>query len=305
MRIVIIGQQAFGKAVLDAVLDAGKDEVVGVFCSPDRGGREDPIKEGAQERGVPVFQPGRFRSQEAIQQFRSLSPDLCVMAFVIDIVPPEMLNAPKLGTIQYHPSLLPKHRGPASINWAVIKGEEKTGLTIFWPDEGLDTGPVLLQKEVPIGPDDTVGSLYFDHLSPLGVESMVEAIDLVREGRAPKITQDEREATYESWVTDEDARIDWSKPVSQVYNLIRGCDPRPGAHTSLNGTRIRLFNCSRNDTETGADPGTVVHVDDDGFTVAASGGTVFVRRVQPPESRKVPAGEFATSHGLRAGDRLT
>ena len=121
-----------------------------------------------------------------------------------------MLDAPKLGTIQYHPSLLPKHRGPSSINWPIIQGETRTGITIFWPDEALDEGPILLQKEVAIGPHDTLGSLYFDHLFPMGVDAMVEAIDLVRAGKAPRIAQDDSQATYESWCRKADARIDWS-----------------------------------------------------------------------------------------------
>ena len=165
------------------------------------------------------------------------------MAFVTDFVPAEILEAPRLGTIQYHPSLLPKHRGPSSINWPIIFGETETGTTIFWPDDGLDTGPVLLQKRVSIGPDDTLGSLYFGQLFPLGVEAMVESVDLVRRGEAPRIAQDETQATYEGWCKDADARIDWQKPAEQVYNLVRGSNPRPGAHTTHQGGMLRLFDC--------------------------------------------------------------
>ncbi len=197
MKIVIIGQAAFGRSVMEAISDAGKDEIVGVFPPLDRDGRPaDPLKEGALERSVPVFLYCRYRSEEAIEAFKPLDADLCVMAFVTDIVPDEMIEAPQLGTIQYHPSLLPKHRGPSSINWPIMQGETKTGLSIFWPDKGLDTGPILLQKEVAIGPDDTLGSIYFDSLYPMGVEAMVEAIDMVRGGNAPRIVQDESQATY-------------------------------------------------------------------------------------------------------------
>lgn len=302
MRIALIGQAAFGKAVLEAIADAGKDEIAGVFPPPDREGRPiDPLKDAALARGVAVFQPGRYRSPEAVEQFRSLAPDLCVMAYVTDIVPDEMIEAPRHGTIQYHPSLLPRHRGPSSINWSIVFGETTTGLTIFWPDHSLDTGPILLQKEVPVGPDDTVGSLYFNHLFPLGVEAMLEAIEMVREGRAPRITQDESQATYESWCSSEDAAIEWSKPVHEVYNLIRGCNPQPGAHTTHGDDRLRVFDSEKRLADPGVPPGTVVSVSEDGFEVAAGGGSIFVRRAQPAGSRKMQAGEYAASTGLREG----
>ena len=305
MKIVIIGQSAFGRSVMDAVADAGKDEIVGVFPPPDKEGRPlDPVKEGALERSIPVHQHGRYRSQEAIDAFKALDADLCVMAFVTDIVPDDMIEAPKLGTIQYHPSLLPKHRGPSSINWPIIQGETMTGLTIFWPDRGLDTGPVLLQKETEIGPDDTLGSLYFDRLYPMGVEAMVEAIDMVRDGTAPRIVQDESQATYESWAKAEQGVVDWSQPAANVYNLIRGCNPQPGASTTRGGETVRLFDAERSDGDSDAAPGTVTDISDTGFTVAASGGQILVKRVQAPKSRKVPAPEWADEAGLQRGEVL-
>ena len=158
MKIAIIGQAAFGKDVLAKLIGNGQ-LVSAVICPPDDGKSYDPIKQTAIENQIDVFQYNRMRDTSAINQFISLDIDLCVMAFVTDIVPMEILSAPTLGTIQYHPSLLPKHRGPSSMNWPIIKGEKKTGLTIFWPDEGLDTGPVLLQKEVDIAAEDTLGSL--------------------------------------------------------------------------------------------------------------------------------------------------
>ena len=305
MRIALIGQAAFGKAVLEAILNGGRDEVVGVFPPPDReGGRIDPLKESALESDVPVFQPGRYRSSEAIDQFRALSPDLGVMAFVTDIVPDEMIEAPANGTIQYHPSLLPRHRGPSSINWPIIFGETRTGLTIFWPDRGLDTGPVLLPKGVAIGPDDTLGSLYFDHLFPMGVDAMGEAIDLVRTGEAPRIQQDESQATYESWCKAADAVIDWSRLAGDVYNLIRGCNPQPGAHTTRNGERLGIFDSRRGSADTDAVPGTVLAISDDGLEVAAAEGSILVQRVQPAGARKLPAAEYAAETGLSEGGVL-
>ncbi len=305
MRIALIGQSAFGEAVLRALAENGADDIVGVFCPPDREGRPvDPIKSAAGELDVNVYQPRRMRSARAIREFRSLDADLCVMAFVTDFVASEILEAPRLGTIQYHPSLLPRHRGPSSINWPIIFGETETGLTIFWPDDGLDTGPILLQKHVPIGPDDTLGSLYFQQLFPLGVEAMVESVELVRRGEAPRIVQDESQATYEGWCTDEDARVDWEKPAGQIYNLIRGSNPRPGAHTTHRGETLRLFDSEMLATGPEAEPGTVTAVTDDGIEIAATGGRIRVKRVQAKGQRKTPAAEWSAGAGLRAGDML-
>ena len=302
---MIIGQSAFGRSVIEAIADAGKDEIVGAFPPADREGRPlDPVKEGALERSIPVHQHGKYRSEESIAAFKALDADLCVMAFVTDIVPDDMIEAPKLGTIQYHPSLLPKHRGPSSINWPIIQGETMTGLTIFWPDKGLDTGPVLLQKETEIGPDDTLGSLYFDRLYPMGVEGMVEAIDMVRDGTAPRIAQDESQATYESWAKSEVGVVDWSQPVATVYNLIRGCNPQPGASTTRGGETVKLFDAERRDGDADAAPGAVTDISDAGVSVAALGGQILLKRVQPPESRKVTAREWADEAGLQVGEVL-
>ncbi|MDJ0951453.1 MAG: methionyl-tRNA formyltransferase [Alphaproteobacteria bacterium] len=302
MRIVVNGQQAFGKAVLEALLERGED-VVAVYCAPDKEGRPvDPLKEAALQHDLPVFQPASFKDPAAVEEFRALKPDLGVMAYVILFVPEEFLNVPTHGTIQYHPSLLPKHRGPSSINWPIIQGSTKTGLTIFWPDNGLDTGPILLQKEVDIGPDDTLGSVYFDKLFPLGVEAMLESVDLVRDGKAPKVVQDEGQATYESWCKGEDVEIDWSRPAPEVYNMIRGANPQPGAWTRHAGAVLKIFESTRVEGE--GKPGEVIAVDGDGFTVAAGGGAIQVHRVRPEGGKKDSAGAFAGEAGLKQGDVL-
>jgi methionyl-tRNA formyltransferase len=304
MRIALIGQSVFGEAVLKALVERG-EEVVGVFCPPDvEGRRPDPITVAVKEAGVPLYQFGRMRDVEAIAAFADLSADLGVMAYVTDIVPDEILQDPKLGTIQYHPSLLPIHRGPSSINWAVIHGDDKTGLTIFWPDKGLDTGPVLLQKTIEIGPDDTTGSLYFDKLFPLGVEALVEAVTMVRDGNAPRIEQDHSAATYESWCKANDVTIDWNRPVRDLHNLIRGSDPSPGSGTALNGAEVRFFKTSRQNDDTGRPPGEVVSVNGDGFVVAASGGSLMVRRVKPSGQKKLAGAEWAAAVGLKPGDQF-
>ncbi len=303
-RIALIGQAAFGESVLNALVEH-QENIVGVFCPPDRDGRPvDPLKAAAQAHAVPVLQFRRMRNQDAIDAFRALNADLCVMAFVTDIVPDEILEAPAQGTIQYHPSLLPLHRGPSSINWPIIQGETKTGLTIFWPDKGLDTGPILLQKETEIGPDDTLGSVYFGRLFPMGVDAMVEAVNLVKSGSAPRIEQNHADATYEGWCRPADVVIDWNAPVSEIYNMIRGSDPSPGAGSTFGGDTLRLYRASKSDAEPAAEPGVITDVTDEGFRIAANGGSIFVGRVQPGRNRKVPAPEWAQSVGLKPGDKL-
>jgi len=303
MRILIHGQQAFGKAVLERLME-GPDEVVGVLCPPDReGSPPGPLKEAGLQQGLPVHQPETFKTDEALELVRSFRSDLCVMAYVTLLVPQRVLDAPRLGTIQYHPSLLPLHRGPSSINWARIQGDEKTGLTIFWPNECLDEGPVLLQKEVEIGQDDTVGSLYFQKLFPMGVDAIAEAVEMVRAGTAPRIEQDHGRATYESWCLEADAEVDWSRPAEAVHRLIRGTDPQPGPWTTLGGNKRNPYG-SRLGTGSGP-PGDILGLSDAGMAVAAGDASVVVQRVRAHDSRtKVAAAEYATGAGIRAGQRL-
>ncbi len=302
MRIVVHGQQAFGKSVLDALLDRGED-VIAVYVAPDKGSRTDPLKEAALERGLPLHQPASYKKPEVWEAFSALKPDLCVMAFVTLIVPEEFLTIPTHGTIQYHPSLLPRHRGPSSINWPIIQGETRTGLSIFWPDNGLDTGPILLQKEIDIGPDDTLGSIYFDKLFPMGVEATIEAVDLVRAGNAAKTVQDETQATYEGWCRADDVEIDWQKPVDEVHNLIRGADPQPGAWTRCNGETLQIY-AARTQQGSGAAAGEVTAINDEGFTVAAEGGEILALRVKRAGGKKVLAPEFVATAALKEGMRL-
>src|SRR3954465_11053942 len=177
MKVAIVGQQDFGKAVLEAFLARG-DQVAGGFWAPEKpGAKPDVLKVAAQEKGVQVFQFPSLKSPEATQQMKALGAEIGIMAFVLQFAPQEFVKIPTHGTIQYHPSLLPKYRGPSSINWPIIRGETKTGLTIFRPPDGLDEGPVILQKEAVIGPDDTLGSVYFERLFPQGVAAMLEAAD--------------------------------------------------------------------------------------------------------------------------------
>ena len=304
MRIVLMGQAAFGGKVLEALLNRG-EQVVAVYVPPDKpGSRDDPLQEAAQQHGIPVFQPLRMRDPDVYDKFVELAPDLGVMAFVTDIVPQSILDCPRLGTIQYHPSLLPKHRGRSSINWAIINGDTRTGITILWPDAGIDTGPILLQKEADISLNDTVGSLYYNKLFPLGVEAIMESIDLIHKGEAPRIPQDESQATYERPCREKDAVIAWAQPVVKVYNLIRGTNPQPGATTSLRGRKLKIFECELIMQNVSAAPGEIRESSDKGIAVAGQGGWLLIKRVQPQGQPKVNASEYALSVGLKAGERF-
>jgi methionyl-tRNA formyltransferase len=308
MRIVVHGQQAFGKAVLEALLKRGEN-VIAVYVAPEKeGAKADPLKEAAQAAKLKVYQPASYRKPEVWEELRALKPDLQVMAFVTLFVPEEFLNIPTKGSIQYHPSLLPKYRGPSAINWPIIKGESETGLSIFWPDNGLDTGDVLLQKKTHIGATDTLGSVYFDRLFPMGVDAMLEAVDLVKAGKAPRIKQDESQATYEGRCGSDNARIDWGKPWQQIDRLIRGCNPAPGAWSTLDGKALKVLEAkplpAKDPKGIAGKMGEIVDIGPDGFTVVCADGRMRVTRVQPPDGPKTAAGDFATNSKLMPGKRF-
>jgi methionyl-tRNA formyltransferase len=302
MRILLIGQAAFAAKVLESLLERNEN-IIGVYAPQDRpGGRTDPLKDAAVSKGIDVFQPATYKDDQVFAEYKELKPDLTVMAFVTDIIPARFFEVPTHGTINYHPSILPRHRGASAINWAVIMGDTRTGLTIFWPDGGIDTGLILLQKEIEIGPDDTTGALYFNHLFPMGVDAILESIDLIKAGKAPEIPQDEAGATYEPPCDDRVAGIDWEKPAGELYNLVRGCDPQPGAFALLNGEKVRFYGARLIEESTDKTPGTILGVDDQGIHVAVSGAKLVAGKVRPVKGKKVAAAQFAAEQGLKAGD---
>jgi len=304
MKLIVHGQQAFGKSVLEALLARG-EMISAVYCAPDiDGGRPDPLKVFAQDQGLPVYQPKSYKDPTVWDQIRSLEADLCVMAYVTLMVPEEALNAPRLGTIQYHPSLLPMHKGPSSINWPIINGENKTGLSIFWPDNGLDTGPILLQKDVVIDPDDTLGSLYFNHLFPMGVDAILEAVDLVRDGTALRLNQDPAKGSYEGWCQRTDVEIDCAQSMDVVYNLIRGANPQPGAWTTLNVHTVTILDSKKAIGFANSEPGSVVEVDADGISIGCVEGAVRVEKFKPEGAGKMSAKEFLEHYRIEPGARF-
>ena len=296
------------RSVLEAFLARG-DQVAAVFCAPEKeGGRPDVLKVAAQERGITVHQFKSLRAPEAIQAMKDANADIGIMAFVLQFAPQELVNIPKHGTIQYHPSLLPKFRGPSSINWPIIKGEIETGLTIFRPSDGLDEGAVILQKKTPVSPDDTLGTVYFDRLFPMGVSAMLEAADLVVAGKHKELVQDESQASYEGWCRAPEARIDWAKHVDHVYNLIRGCNPAPGAWTTLNGKKMQIFDAKkilfRRFADVAGKIGEVTEISSASFKVTTEGGVIEVLKAKMEDGKKLSGGDVAKAAGIAAGTVL-
>jgi methionyl-tRNA formyltransferase len=302
MRIVLHGQQAFGQTVLERLLERGED-VVAVCCAPTKEGKpEDPLVELAREKGLPVHQPASWKTPEALELMKSFNADVCMMAYVLLFVPQEVRDAPTYGTFQYHPSLCPEHRGPSSINWPIAMGKTRTGLSIFWPNDGLDEGPMMLQKTCEIGPDETLGDVYFKKLFPMGVDAMIEGLDLVKAGVIIKHDQRLENGSYESWFGKASAEIDWSKPAIDVYNMIRAANPAPGAWTTIAGNELKIYDSARVDG-TGI-TGEIVSVGGDGVTVQAEGGRILIKRVRPAGGGKMAASEWAAAVGINSGTKL-
>lgn len=308
MRIAIIGQQDFGKAVLEAMLGRG-DTVAGVFCAPEQpGAKADPLRTAAEQRHVPVYQLPSLKSEEACKTLRALDIELGVMAYVLQFVPQAFATVPRHGMIQYHPSLLPRYRGPSSINWPIIRGDERTGLTIFRPTDGLDEGPVILQKQTPIGPDDTLGSVYFERLFPMGIDALREAADLVVSGNANEVTQDEAQASYVGWCRGPEARINWHNHIDLVYNLIRGCNPAPGAWTTHGDKKFYVFDArkhpARRFSQIKGKIGAVTAIDGQSVFVGAQGGQIELIKARYDDGKKLPAPQVCAEAGVTVGSIL-
>lgn len=303
MRILFIGQAAFGRDSLAALLGQG-ETVVGVITIPDRPNQKhpNPVKALAELHNLPLLQRARLKKSETVSWAADLKPDLLVLAFVTSFVPRQMIELADRGGINYHPSLLPKYRGGSAINWTIINGERETGVTIHQIDEGVDSGPILLQQKVAIAPHDTVKSLYFEKLYPLGIRMVSEAVRLIRENKAQPIPQDESKASYQPVITEADTRIDWKQPTARVYDLIRGADPFPGAVTTLKGEKLKIWEAAPHPLQ--GPSGSVIDIRADGFVVSTGDGGLLIRRVQPPGRPKIPAAEYAALRGMKIGSRL-
>jgi len=304
MRVAIIGQQDFGKATLEAFLARG-DEVAAVFCAPEKG-RPDPLRLAGEAAGVPTHQFPKLTDPEAQEALRAAKADVGVMAYVTQFAPQDFCNIPKFGTIQFHPSLLPLHRGASSMSWSIILGRKETGFSIFRPTDGLDEGPVMLTRAVPIEPEDTMGSLYFGKIFPMGVAGLIEVADLVVAGKAPAIAQYEPAAGYEGIIREAESRINWASHVDQTYNLIRGCNPSPGAWTMHDGKKLFLFECSKRIARTfsevkGKKLGQVVGQAGSSLVIHGQGGFIEVHRLRADGGKKIAAAEAGLEVGTILG----
>ncbi|MFP8873691.1 MAG: methionyl-tRNA formyltransferase [Myxococcota bacterium] len=305
IKVAIFGQAAFGRDVAVRVSEAGH-EVVAVY-SPPPGARPDPLASEAAERGWPLLRHERFRRKgaaidELVEEHARLGADLNLMPFTTVILPPEILEAPSLGSLCFHPSLLPAYRGGAALAWQIILGAEETGVTVFRPDEGVDTGPIVVQRGgVPIDPRDTTASLYFEKLYPLGVEAMLEAVAQVAEGTARFTPQAEDGASFQGLVDDDAACIDWQRPAAEIDRLIRGCDPQPGAHTLLKGECLRLFATFLVAEPSSDASGTVLGLEDGRLRIAGAGGQLAVSKLRLGDGKKLAAAELPIAPGSRLG----
>jgi len=307
MKIAIFGQAPFGRDVTDGLAAAGHEIVV--VYAPAEGGRPDPLAELASERGWPLRRPRRFRRRgeaipELVDEHRSFGAELNVMPFTTVILPPEIVEAPVHGSLCFHPSKLPAYRGGSAIAWQIILGATETAATVFRPDEGVDTGPIVVQRAgIPIEPHDTAASLYFDKLYPAGVAAMAEAVAAVADGTAVFTPQGEPGASHQPLLADEHARIDWSASPETIDRLVRGCDPNPGAWCDLGGERVRLYGArlEPGDGRADAAPGSLLGYEEGCAQIALAGARLRVAKLRVGDGPKQAAAESGLAPGTDLG----
>lgn len=302
-----MGTPAFAVPSIEALARAGHDIAL-VVTQPDRPkgrGRkleQPPVKVRANELGIPVFQPERIRKPEAVEAVAAARPDVIVVAAFGQILPKAVLDIPPKGCINIHASILPGYRGAAPINWAIIRGEQKTGVTIMKMDIGMDTGDMLMVEEEPIRPDDTAGTLT-GRLSGLGAEMIVKALAELEAGRLKGIPQDNGKATYAPMLKKEMGLIDWSKPAAEIERLVRGLDPWPGAYTMRGGETLKVWSAAAGAGRNSV-PGEVAGAGREGITVCSGDGALVIKEVQAAGGRRMPVFEYLAGHKVTKGERL-
>ncbi|RUM87809.1 MAG: methionyl-tRNA formyltransferase [Thermodesulfatator sp.] len=306
-RVVFMGTPEFAVPALRALLES--ERVLAVVTQPDRPRgrgrrlRPSPVKEVALAAGLPVLEPERLKDPEFFKRLQELSPDLIVVAAYGKLLPREVLELPPHGCWNIHASLLPKYRGADPIRWAILEGETETGITLMLMDEGLDTGPILLQKRTPIGEGETGGELY-ERLSRMGAEALLEALALHKEGRLKPHPQPEEGASYAPPFKKEDARLDFHRPAQEVARRIRAFDPRPGAYTFLEGQVFKLFRPRVLQRESPEPPGTVLGVEEGQLLIACREGVLAVSEVQLAGKRRMSVSDFLKGHAIFPKTRL-
>ena len=307
LRIALFGQAPLAVDCLDRLLAEGH-ELVGVYAPPDTG-RPDALATRADELALPLLRRRHFQKKSgepipaALETYGELGAELNVLASMTSFLPCEITNAPPHKSLCFHPSLLPRFRGGNAMQWQIISGERESGVTIFVPDAGVDTGPIVVQKGgVPIASDETTGTLFFSKLYPLGVEAIIEAVQKIDRGDAKPARQDDREASFQGLVDDETAAIDLGRSAGEIDRLVRGCDPQPGAFVRLAGAPLRLFDVQLEPGQNAA-PGTICAIDDAGVALALRGGVLRVGRVRA-DAGKEAAQAWAKRAGVAAGARI-
>ena len=307
LRIALFGQAPVALECLDRLLALGHD-VVGVFAPPDSG-RPDPLAERAGQLGLALFRRRYFQRKggepiaQAVAEHASLRADLNVLASLTSFVPRAIADAPRFRSVCFHPSLLPRYRGGNALQWQIIEGEKETGVSIFVPDAGVDTGPIAVQKHgVEIGAHDTAATLFFAKLVPLAVEALVESVEQIANGTIAPKPQDELAASHQGLVDDAVAAIDLAAPAAEVDRRVRGCDPQPGAFLLCAGQEVRLFD-ARLESGGGGEPGEVLEVSEQGLAIGLRGGRLRIGRVRA-DLGKEPAARFAQRCGIKPGSRF-
>lgn len=310
MRIVFMGTPDFAVGSLQALCESGKHEIVGVVTQPDRPkGRGNkmlmtPVKEYALEQGLTVYQPQKVKTPEFVQTLRELQPDLIVVAAFGQFLSREILELPPHGCINVHASLLPKYRGAAPIQYAIIKGEQESGVTIMQMDIGMDTGAMLEKVVVPIAENTTMGELH-DALREQGAALLLKVIDDIAAGTAVAEPQNDAEATYATLLDRSMEHIDWTKSAQEVHNLIRGFNPAPSTFTKLpNGKSLKIWGSRLTDKKSEAAAGTVVEAGKHSFFVACGSGVLEITEVQPESKKRMAAQVFLNGRGVAEGDIL-
>ncbi len=309
LRIIFMGTPEFAVPTLQELL-GGPDELIAVACQPDREkgrGRKltpPPVKELALKHALPVLQPTSIRTEAFLSEIRSLEPDVIVVAAYGKILPGSLLNLPPLGTVNVHGSLLPKYRGAAPIQWAVINGEKETGVTIMQMDEGMDTGDILMSRAIPIGEDDTAGTM-FEKLAQLGGKTLLEAIALLKEGKLPPQVQDDSLATEAPMLSKEMGHLDWTTDARSLHCLIRGLDPWPSAYGFFQDRRYRFFRPKVVAGEVLEPPGTLCRADREGLLVATGGDYLLIREIQPEGKKRMDVQSCLCGVSLPAGELFT
>ncbi|CAH7320359.1 Aldh1l2 [Phodopus roborovskii] len=307
LKLAVIGQSLFGQEVYSRLQKEGH-RVVGVFTVPDKDGKADPLALAAGKDGIPVFKFPRWRVKgktikEVAEAYQSVGAELNVLPFCTQFIPMDVIDSPKHGSIIYHPSLLPRHRGASAINWTLISGDKQAGFSVFWADDGLDTGPILLQRSCDVQPNDTVDALYNRFLFPEGIKAMVEAVQLIADGKAPRIPQSEEGASYEGIQKKENAEISWDQPAEVLHNWIRGHDKVPGAWAEINGQMVTFYGSSLLTSSVPAGepldisgskkPGLVTK---NGLVLFGNDGkALVVRNLQFEDGKMIPASQYFSS----------